>query len=144
MNESLDSVGEESEQSDSPSPLSASAGRTSRPLPKNELDFRRELDRRLGLLRREIDSLKVRAKTVTRKSRTEYLELLQALERKTTGLERRVDRFVDGCGESWESFRPKSEETWRDLKQTLQRVALSFRQRHPESEADSGEERPRR
>jgi hypothetical protein len=113
-------------------------------LPKNERDLRRELDRRLGLLRREIDSLKARANTVTRQSRTEYLELLGALDRKATGLERRVDRFVGGCGESWEGFQAKTEEMWRDLKQTLQRVALSFRQRHSGSEADSEEERPRR
>jgi hypothetical protein len=144
MNESPHSVGEQSERSESPSLLSTSAGKTSRALPKNQRDFRREFDRRLGLLRREINSLKARARTVTRKSRTEYLELLEALERKATGLERRVDRFVDGCGESWESFRTKTEETFRDLKQTLQRVALSFRQRHPGSKADSEEERPRR
>ena len=140
MNESPRPVGE-SEQSGSPSPPSSSSGKT---LPKNERDFRRELDRRLGLLRREIASLRAEAKTVSRQSRTEYLELLEALERKATGLERHVDRFVDGCGESWESFRAKTEEAWRDLKQTLQRVALSFRQRHAGSEADAEEVRPRR
>ena len=144
MSEPPHSVGEQSERSESLSPLSSSAGRASRPLPKNERDFRRELARRLGLLRREIDSLRSRATTVKRKSRTEYLELLEALERRATGLERRVDRFVDGCGESWEGFQTTTEETWRDLKQTLQRVALSFRQRHPGSEADTEEERPRR
>jgi hypothetical protein len=113
-------------------------------LPKNERDFRRELDRRLGLLRREIDSLKARAKSVTQRSRAEYLELLDSLESRTNSLARRVDRFVEGYNDGWENFRTGAEETWRDLKQTLQRVALSFQQRHPESNADSDEERPRR
>ena len=144
MNESPHSFGEQPERSESPSPLSSSTGRASRPLPKSERDFRRELDRRLGLLRREIDSLKARAETVTHKSRMEYLDLLGALERKAAGLERSVDRFVDGCGENWESFRAKTEERWRGLKQALQGVALSLRRRHPESEADPEEERARR
>lgn len=144
MNESPDSVEEQPGDPEPAAPPSARTGRAWRPLPRAERDFRRELDRRLGLLLREIASLRARAMKVERESREEYLEMLGALERKTTSLERRVDRFVAGTGESWEGFREKTEETWRDLKQTLQRVALSFRQRYPESAADAEDERPRR
>ena len=144
MSEAQQSVGGQSEGPETPLTFSASPATASRPLPKNERDFRRELDRRLGLLRREIDSLEARAKAVTRKTRAEYLELLAALERRATHLKRRVDGFVDGRGESWESFRARAEETWRELKQAVERVALSFRQRYPEAEANPDEVRPRR
>ena len=143
MNRPTHSPGEQSERSESP-PLFSPTSKTSRPLPRNERDFHRELDRRLGLLRREIGSLKARARTVTRWSRTEYLKLLRALERRAESLELRVNRFVNGRGNTWESFRTEAEESWRDLKQMLEKVALSFRQRHPESDADPDEERPRR
>ena len=144
MNESPQPVGEQPEPTESSLVPPSSSVKASRPLPENKRDFHRELDRRLGLLRREIGSLKERAKNVSRRTRTEYLELLDALDLRTSGLERQVDRFVGGCNDGWESFRAGAEKTWRDLKQNLEGVALSFRQRHPGSKTDPDEDRPRR
>jgi hypothetical protein len=106
--------------------------RGSHPLPASEGEFRRELGRRLALLRREIASLKARARSIAGESGEEYLELGEALERNADRLERRVEVYSGDGSTSWERFRDSTEADWRDLKQTLLRVAMSLRQRYPD------------
>jgi hypothetical protein len=115
-----------------------------RPLPAGERDFRRELARRLDLLQREVESLRLRVERLPRESSTEYLEMLDALQLRADRLEHQVGRFLRGGTESWESFRDRSEETWIDLKRSLLRIALSIHRRHPEMEMRSKAGRPRR
>lgn len=103
------------------------------PLPGSEGEFRRELGRRLALLRREILSLKARAQSIVGESGEEYLELGEALERNADRLERRVAVYTGDGAASWQRFRDSTEADWRDLKQTLLRVATSLRQRYPDT-----------
>jgi hypothetical protein len=115
-----------------PSEWPAARARGSHPLPERESEFRRELERRLALLRREITSLKVRAQSIAGVSGEEYLELGEALERNADRLERRVAMYAGDGAVPWERFRNSTEADWRDLKQTLLRVATSLRQRYPD------------
>ena len=103
------------------------------PLPDNEREFRRELARRLCLLRREIHSLRAKAKTVDPRSGRDYVELLDSLEARALRLEFTVETFDRADADRWPEFRSGAEETWRDLKQSLLRIGSLFWRRHPES-----------
>jgi hypothetical protein len=116
----------------------------SRPLPSGERDFRRELTRRLELLQRESESLRVRVERLPRESSTEYLEMLGALRIRADRLEHQVSRYVRGGAETWETFRRQSEDTWGELKRSLLRIALLIHRRHPEMELRVRSARPRR
>lgn len=115
-----------------------------RPWPEDRQEFERELLRKLGLLRREIDGLRRRLRHTERSTRADYADVLDALEFKADRLRRQVERFAAATGNNWEVTRTEAVETWRRLKRHLIRVALALHQHRSGSDTDKTAKRPSR
>jgi predicted RNase H-like nuclease (RuvC/YqgF family) len=109
---------------------------------KGESLIRYQLGRQIDQLKREIESLQKRARNAKQRSRQEYLELVEAVERRVTRLRWRLMRARGEASQSWQAVWAGAEASLKGLRTSVARMSAALRQEQRDNDRESEESSP--
>ena len=105
-------------------------------LANSESQIRRQLSRQIDQLNREIETLKKRARNAMRRSQQEYLERMEAVERRVTRLRWGLMKARGGANRSWQAMWAGAEASLKEVRTQVAKVSAALRQEHRDDDSE--------